>query len=239
MTTAILFAAGKGSRLAPITDTLPKPLVSVQGATLLERTMLHLSPLVDNFIIVIGYLGDMIQAKIGDTFDGKPVQYQEQLNPKGGTLDAFRTGLQKVKLPNNTIVMNSDDLHGVELFTLLAEHIDQNPNQPAIGAHKYPHKSRLSQFGIIRENQGKFQEIVEKPSQYVSDLVNIGCYYIPYTYHSLIPQSNQVPHQGEEYITDFINIVSEKTPMKVIGSHGLWHPVSYPQDIDSAEALSL
>lgn len=238
MTTAILFAAGKGSRLAPITDTLPKPLVTINAISILERTMEQIHPLVESYTIVIGYLGHMIRDQIGIEYKGKPVYYQEQANPKGGTLDALRTGLQDLReIDTNVLVMNSDDIHGSELFTLLRNHISQTPSVPAIGAHRYSDTSRLSQFGIIKETNGVFQEIVEKPTEYVSDLVNIGVYYIPHQFTSLVTPERDPGLETEEYITDFINLVSQQASISVIASSGMWHPVSYPEDIEKAEKV--
>lgn len=238
MTTAILFAAGKGSRLAPITDTMPKPLVPIQGVSILERTMEHIYPLVDSYTIVIGYLGHMIRESIGSEYRGKPVHFQEQANPKGGTLDALRTGLRDLRESDtNILVMNSDDIHGPELFRILAGHIGQTPSVPAIGAHQYPDTARLSQFGIIRETEGVFQEIVEKPTEYVSNLVNIGVYYIPHQFSTLVSLTRDTTRETEEYITDFINLVSTQTNIAVLASSGMWHPVSYPEDIEKVNKI--
>ena len=63
---AMLLAAGKGERLRPITETLPKALVEVGGVSLLER---HLQSLrdagIDTVVINLGWLGDMIVGRIG------------------------------------------------------------------------------------------------------------------------------------------------------------------------------
>lgn len=63
---AMILAAGRGERLRPITDKLPKPLVEVGGVTLLER---HLRSLADagvtTVVINLGWLGDMIVERIG------------------------------------------------------------------------------------------------------------------------------------------------------------------------------
>ena len=82
-TIALIFAAGKGSRLAPFTDTTPKPLAPITSdETILDRHMRLLSPYIDRFIIVTNYLEDQIIVHIGDTFQNTPVSYVHQDNPK-------------------------------------------------------------------------------------------------------------------------------------------------------------
>lgn len=236
MTYAIMLAAGRGSRLAPLTDTCPKPLISIQGMTLLQRNMKAISEIVDGYILVIGYLGEMIEKHIGNSFEGKPVSYVRQNNPKGGTLDAFRTGTSALPSPDtNMLVMNSDDIHGADIFEAIGTHLDNDASVPALASYVYPNKERLSQFGIIKETQpGVFGQIIEKPQAYVSDLVNIGIYYFPAQTRSLIPKKPSM-HEGEEYITDFLNILNQKFSIKNLYSKQIWIPISTPQDVKYAE----
>lgn len=64
---ALIIAAGQGTRLHSITNGEPKPLIPLLGLLLIERVMLSvIESGVDDFIIVIGYLGDKIKAKLGD-----------------------------------------------------------------------------------------------------------------------------------------------------------------------------
>jgi len=64
---AMILAAGRGERLRPLTDTIPKPLIEVAGKPLLEH---HLQALSDagftEIVINQGHLGDMLPAVIGD-----------------------------------------------------------------------------------------------------------------------------------------------------------------------------
>jgi N-acetyl-alpha-D-muramate 1-phosphate uridylyltransferase len=67
MTTAMVLAAGRGERMRPITDDLPKALIDVAGVSLLERQLLRLhSAGVDTAVINLGWLGEMIVDRIGD-----------------------------------------------------------------------------------------------------------------------------------------------------------------------------
>ncbi len=67
---AMILAAGRGERLRPVTDNLPKALVEVRGRSLLER---HLDALkaagVDTVVINLGWLGEQIVDRIGSGSD--------------------------------------------------------------------------------------------------------------------------------------------------------------------------
>ncbi len=74
--TAVLLAAGVGARLAPLTYSLPKCLVSVSGMPILERLVRALDDHgIDRLVIVVGYRAEMIRAFLGETFGGVAIEY--------------------------------------------------------------------------------------------------------------------------------------------------------------------
>jgi len=77
---AVLLAAGRGKRLAPHTDCVPKPLLQLNGRPLLEYTIHHLKQVgVLHLLIVVGYRGDMIQSHFGNGHKwGLDITYVEQ-----------------------------------------------------------------------------------------------------------------------------------------------------------------
>lgn len=203
----ILLAAGRGTRLQPFTDTTPKPLVRYNGKTSLEWNLDGMFDLVEYYIIVVHWLSEQIIAKIGDSYRGKKVIYAFQDNPKGGTLDAFRVAITAIQEPfSGLVVANSDDIRGQEYYSDLQKCISNNPLEPIMAAQIEPDKTKLSQFGVIKlDKHGKYQEIVEKPQNFVSDLINIGLYYFPAKIVDIMPP--KIDKQGhEEYLIDLFNI---------------------------------
>ncbi len=64
---AMILAAGRGQRLAPLTDTLPKPLIEVGGVTLIERHVRRLAAIgIHELVINVSHLGHLIEAHLGD-----------------------------------------------------------------------------------------------------------------------------------------------------------------------------
>lgn len=63
----MILAAGRGQRLAPLTDRLPKPLVDVGGSTLIERHLRRLRDAgITDIVINVSHLGALIEARLGD-----------------------------------------------------------------------------------------------------------------------------------------------------------------------------
>jgi glucose-1-phosphate thymidylyltransferase len=79
----VIPAAGKGSRLYPITRTIPKPLIDLCGRTLLERLLDNISQSATNICLIVNQSGHLIRNVIGKSFCGIPVHYVNQKQPLG------------------------------------------------------------------------------------------------------------------------------------------------------------
>lgn len=109
---AVILAAGRGTRMGPLTETLPKPILEVAGKTLLEHKFDILPDDVTEIIIIVGYLKEKIIEKLGDSYRGKRLIYIEQKNIVGGTMDALLQA--KPILTGPFIVMMGDDIYARE-----------------------------------------------------------------------------------------------------------------------------
>lgn len=106
---AVILAAGYGTRMGELTKKLPKSLVEVAGKTLLEHKFDALPEEIDEIILVVGYLGDMIRTKFGDSYEGRNITYVDCPNPVGGTMYALAQAEDVVK--GKFLVSNGDDIH--------------------------------------------------------------------------------------------------------------------------------
>lgn len=91
---ALVFAAGRGTRLRPYTDETPKPLLEIGGEPLLERTLRSVVDAgVESMTIVVGYRADAVREAIGNETDGIPVRYAVQTE-RLGLAHAVRTAFE-------------------------------------------------------------------------------------------------------------------------------------------------
>jgi NDP-sugar pyrophosphorylase family protein len=105
---AVILAAGRGTRMGPLTDSVPKPMLKVAGKTLLEHKFDILSNDMHEIIIIVGYHADVIQNAYGDSYKGMPIRYvfQEELNGSMGAL-----ALAREHLSERFVVMMGDDIY--------------------------------------------------------------------------------------------------------------------------------
>lgn len=108
---AVILAAGRGTRMKELTDSIPKPMLMVAGKTLIEHKFDALPESVDEVILIIGYQGDVIRAHFGDMFKGKKVRYVEQ-EVLDGSMGAL--ALARPYLTGRFIVMMGDDIYARE-----------------------------------------------------------------------------------------------------------------------------
>ncbi|HEY1041981.1 MAG TPA: sugar phosphate nucleotidyltransferase [Candidatus Paceibacterota bacterium] len=108
---AVILAAGRGTRMKELTDSVPKPMLTVHGKSLIEHKLEALPPEVDEVIIIVGYHGDVIQNAFGNSFGGRTIRYAVQEN-LDGTMGAL--ALAKPYLTDRFVVMMGDDLYARE-----------------------------------------------------------------------------------------------------------------------------
>ncbi|HSX06822.1 MAG TPA: nucleotidyltransferase family protein [Candidatus Saccharimonadia bacterium] len=116
----VILAAGRGSRMLPLTEHTPKPLVKIAGKPIIDRIFESLPDQIDEAIIVVEHLKEKIIAHVGTTFYGRPVRYVDQIAMRG-TLGALFSVRQLMKPNERFLVINGDDIHDkVELEKYLA-----------------------------------------------------------------------------------------------------------------------
>lgn len=167
-----LMAGGFGTRLKPLTDNCPKPLLKIGDKPILETVLLgFINSGFRNFYISTHYLPEMIENYFGDgTKWGVSIKYIYEENPlgTGGAL-----GLLPADLPDLPIIMmNGDVLTKVNYEALLAFH-NENCASATMCVREYEYQVP---FGVIESEGNKIKGMVEKPIQRFH--VNAGIYVV-------------------------------------------------------------
>ncbi len=218
----VILAAGKGTRLRPLTDNCPKPLVKVGGKTLLDHVVEALPSAVDELIIVVGYLGHQIQDYCGSEFHGRAVRYVEQEVQNG---PAKALWLCKDFIKGRFILMFADDIHGQEDLARATSYVR------SILAITSPNPER---FGVIVRNpDGTLAQMIEKPQHPPSNLVATGPLVLDQHVFDFEPSS---PLNNEYFLPEILERYAREYPMAVVEQH-LWTPIGYPEDIARAEKI--
>ena len=218
----VILAAGKGTRLRPLTDNTPKQLVKVNGKPLLDLIVSELPSSIDEIIMVTGYLEEQIKAHCGNEYFGRPVTYITQVKPTG---TAHALWLCKDLLIGRFLFMFADDIHGGDDLARATSYSRSLLTTPT----KTPER-----FGIVvRHPDGTLAEIIEKPEHPPSNLASTGAMVLDTHIFEFEPT---VETNGEYYLTDVIAEYSKKYPVAVV-EEDLWIPIGYPEDIQKAEAI--
>jgi len=212
---AIILAAGKGTRFLPLSETRPKPLFSIFGKSILEYNLDELDGLVTEVIIIVGYKKEMIIEKIGKKYGGMKITYVEDSKIEG-TGSAAK--LVYPHLKDKFLLLNGDDFYS---RADIKKAIDKFPSI-LVKEHDNP-----SCFGVIDEEEGYAKNIIEKPSQPASKLVNSALYCLPKTIfdYEIVRSA-----RGEYEFTDYVKKFIHDKKLRICEA-SFWEPASYPWDI--------
>jgi bifunctional UDP-N-acetylglucosamine pyrophosphorylase/glucosamine-1-phosphate N-acetyltransferase len=200
---AVILAAGEGTRMRPLTDTRPKPMLPVADRPLMAHTAdAAVDAGVAELVLVVGYEAEQVRAHFGDEYRGVPVSYavqEEQL----GTAHAVRAAREH--LDGDFLVLNGDDLYDADAVAALIEGV------PAVGTYEV---ADPRPYGVFEVADGTVTGIVEKPADPPSNLVNVGAYAFPAAARDWldVPRSER----GEHEITDVLARVVEQRAVRAV-----------------------
>ncbi len=170
---AFLLAAGVGSRLRPITDTIPKCMVAIDGQSLLDIWLDALDRAgVDEVLVNVHHLPDVVRHHIAER-TGPPavrVFFEPELLGSAGTLIANREWVDREE---SFLACNADNLTDFDLRSLIQAHREHD----VVATLTVFHSERPWAGGVVDiDDTGRVVGFVEKPASPVSDLTNAGIY---------------------------------------------------------------
>jgi len=124
---AVILAAGMGVRLRPRTSAVPKCLLEIHGYTLLERSLGAIKDAgMEECIIVLGHLGEMIRAFVGEDFRGMNISYVDspQYQTTGSAYSLFEA--KGVIGESDIVLFESDLLYDPSMVPAALSSIDRN-----------------------------------------------------------------------------------------------------------------
>lgn len=182
---AIILAGGLGTRLRPLTDQVPKPLLPIKEKPIIEHAILNFKRHgILDIILSIGYKADKIQEYFGDGSKwGVHISYCIEVVPlgTGGAIKEASKGIVETFL-----VINGDNLANFNWTDAISEH---RANKAKITLSLYPVED-VTQFGIAQLDNGRIVKFIEKPKveEAPSNLNNAGGYIIEPDSLKILPE---------------------------------------------------
>jgi len=171
---ALFLAGGKGIRLRPLTNKIPKPMVSIMNKPLLERTMVHLKKSgISEIVISSCYQPESIKDYFGyGKKFGLKIQYIVEDNPLG-TGGAIKKAGALFK--DTFIVFNSDILSDIDIQSM----VDYHKSRHALATLAVTEVQDPSAYGVVEyDKDGYAVSFIEKPKlgRISSNFINAGIY---------------------------------------------------------------
>ncbi|HUT98737.1 MAG TPA: sugar phosphate nucleotidyltransferase [bacterium] len=212
---AVILAAGRSTRTYPLTVRTPKALYEVAGHSIIELNLRAVEGLVDEAVIVVGFMGEKIIRRLGSSYRGIRLRYVEQKEQKG-TGHALLCAADKIA--GEALVLMGDDLYRDENFEELFEY----PN--AVLAQRVTDPDR---FGVFTVEGDRVTGVHEKPARFVSDLANTGCFKINADFLRLLT-TLEPSERGEIEMTGAAAKLAAEGKLNWVESNGGWYAIGYP-----------
>lgn len=185
---AIILAGGYGTRLRPLTNSIPKPMVPIVDKPVLEYIVNHLKKHgIKDIAMTLGYKSDNIVNYFGDGNKwGLNIRYYIENKPLG-TAGAVRNAEEFID--DTFLVMSGDALTNVDITRMLSFH----KRRHALATMSVKRVDNPDGFGVVKtDKNGRVKSFIEKPKVALDNKVNMGIYIMEKEVLKYIPE-------GEKY----------------------------------------
>ncbi len=219
-------AAGKSTRMYPITLTQPKPLVHIANKPILAHQLDQLVGLVNEVILIVGYKSKMIQEAFGYSYRSIAIGYVEQQEQLGTGHAAMQASPY---INDRFLLMNGDDLYARRDIEACIQH------EYTITAQEV---SDVRPFSEVVLQDGLVKDIVEKPQNPAGNLASIGLFALDKKIFGMLESIPKSP-RGEYELPDAIVKLTQVVDMHCHVVSGYWIPVGYPWHVLNANDFLL
>lgn len=189
---AIVLVGGEGTRLQPLTLTVPKPALTLVDRPFLAYMVEWLADHgVTEVVLACGFLPDVLREALGDgKRAGARIRYVAEPEPRG-TAGAIRFAAEELggDLDDRFLALNGDVLTDLDLTALLRAH-EEHGARATLGLHPVEDSSA---YGLVRTGEdGEVLEFTEKTGEEAPGEVNAGMYVLERSVLDLIPPGREV-----------------------------------------------
>jgi len=220
---AFVMAGGKGTRLRPLTENTPKPLLKVGDKPILEYNIDRCVKYgIENLYISVNYLGNQIKEYFGDgSSKGIHIHYVEETRPLGtlGSLSLIDKFSQ-----NHILLMNSDLLTTIDLEYFYRDFIKSGADMSVASV---PYEVRIP-YAILDVNGDGIESLNEKPEYTYHS--NAGIYFLK------CELLNRIPKNEFMDVTDFMEgMIRDGRKISFFPILGYWLDIGKHEDFDKAK----
>ena len=234
---AVILAAGRGVRLKPITDEIPKCMAGIKDRPILEHIMEHLIDAgVNEINLVVGYKREIIEEHFGDEFYGTKLNYFVQQEPKG---TAHALSLVEDNIKDMFILANSDVIVGKKNYSKIMESDEFEKADAVMLARKVEDPWR---FGVLETNDKRqVTNIIEKPKpgEEPGNLVSTGIFRFKQDFFECVNETPISVRNEYELIDSLKNYMQKGKIVEYRFCEGTCIDIEGKEDLRKANEMDL
>jgi mannose-1-phosphate guanylyltransferase/phosphomannomutase len=228
---AVVMAGGEGTRLRPMTSSMPKPLLPVVNRPIIEHVFRLLRRHgMTEVVVTVQFLAALVRNYFGDGEElGMHLQYATEEEPLG-TAGSVKNAEDALK-DGTFLVISGDALTDIDLTALVAYHRERD----ALVTVCLTRVTDPVEFGItILDDEGRVQRFLEKPSwgQVFTDTVNTGIYVMEPEVFDYVKAGDAVDWAADV----FPQLIAEGRPVFGYVAEGYWEDVGTIESYQKAQA---
>jgi len=220
---AVILAGGLGMRLRPLTEVIPKPLLPIGEASILEIIIGNFAQFgFEEIFIATNYRSELIESYIGDGEKfGIKIGYSREEEPLG---TAGPLGLLRERITDDFVLINGDILTNLDFSQLRSWHAERG--------HKLTLVTKSFQtplsYGVVSCEGDRVLGIEEKPV--VESIINAGIYCISPSCLSFIPENERY-----DMNTFIRTLIQSEYPVGRYALDSYWFDIGQFQDYERAQ----
>lgn len=216
---AVILAAGKGTRMMPLTEDKPKVMVEVGGKPFLSYVIDSLRQAqITELCLVIGYKYRKILQYIAAEDIDASIAFQS--NPQG-TGEAIQL-LEFFTKGDDFVVISGDNL-----FSSFDIHELANKEGNWVSGIE---SDTPEKYGVLQTEDTTLKQIIEKPTNFVGNMINVGLYRFTSEIYSMLNQIER-SSRGEYELPDAINLLAKKQTVSTYKLAFFWKDFGCPEDV--------
>lgn len=200
----VILAAGRGTRIRPLSQTFPKPLLPVCNKPVMQYQIEMLRAAgIDDILVVVGHLGEHIREYFGDGSElGVQIRYVTDENPQG---IASSLALAAGHVRERFVLFLGDIFLVLDDLTPHLKRMDDPGARSIIFVkHEADPEAIRRNFAVLLDGDDRIMRVIEKPTQLVNDLKGCGVYVFDETIFEAIEQTPRSALRNEYELTDAI-----------------------------------
>ena len=232
--TALVLAGGLGTRLRPITNIIPKPLVKVGKKPIIAHIIDELSRNgIHNVYVSVGYKADKIINYLEKYKTPARITFIKEEMPLG-TGGAVKLALRKIRGKDQNIFMTyGDDLFRLNIKKMFLFHA-QNNADITLAVKKRKRRSVIESSGVVHFVKNRVDYFVEKPKleEAPSRFINIGKYIIKTEIYKNLPHRRKFSFEK-----DFLQTHIRDLKIYAYPTYSVWYPADNIKRLETARRM--